>query len=364
MIYGGALLGEILGQTFFFLLPLGNALFGLVLIAATAPGLSLGFLFIALGGFALSNLSHQEGDPVEFAGRLTVPLAAFVVGTVGSLLLGALSLQGAVSSTEFVGLIALLAVLLSLPVQFFVFYFIGRKVPVNGHTFRCFGLLFVGGYVGSVVGTVVSVAVFGQASWVVQAGTAYLYLVNGIVYLNTPLSLQLLIESLNPIASLPSLPSLRCRYHALAGLRPGSPQKVEWSLTRRCSQRRTADPTGPETFSHRNQPSKWASIRVPRARWEPSHLRVKKWTQTHPQTQVVQPLDQPRELIVDVLPVTDKKNDDAIRRSFNLVNDAVVPHPDFPELGRLQLLSDLWRLPKKFQGFHHARSDRTLQFSQ
>jgi hypothetical protein len=92
------------------------------------------------------------------------------------------------------------------PVQLVVFYLLGRRYPVNGRTYRYFGLLFAGLYVGSIIGAVLSVALFGQSSWVFPAGQSSSAFRDGILYQNVAPSLLVLLESLNPISSLPFLP--------------------------------------------------------------------------------------------------------------------------------------------------------------
>ena len=90
-----------------------------------------------------------------------------------------------------------------LPVELVVFYYLGRRYPITGRTFRYFGQLFLGLYVGSIIGALASVALFGQSSWSLAPGTGSLSFSNGVIYQNVAPSLQVLLDSLNPIASLP-----------------------------------------------------------------------------------------------------------------------------------------------------------------
>jgi len=209
-IFGGALLGEILGQTLFSFFPLSSVssaplLFNIV----SAPSSSLGFLFIALSGFALSNLSHAGSGSVNPGrGALVASIAALAFGTVGSLLGGVVSLNISQLGTQLGYLlvdVSASSVIISFAGQLLVFYYIGRKYPISGRTFRYFGQLFLGLYAGSIIGTVASVALFGQNSWTLPPGQGSLGLENGIVYQNTAPSLRLLLQALNPIGSLPFL---------------------------------------------------------------------------------------------------------------------------------------------------------------
>lgn len=205
-IFGAALLGEILGQTVFNFLPLSSAPFGFPYFYVTAPSSSLGFVFIAFSGFALSNLQSGVIDSGHRGRWMLVTLASLAFGVIGSFLLGAFTiLANSAFNIELLISLSLLIFVFSLPLRFAVFYFIGRRVPVNGHTRAYFGLLFVGAYVGSVVGAVVSVALFGQAYWTLPPGQGSSFMVDGVLFLNTPDSLLVLLEALDPIASLPFL---------------------------------------------------------------------------------------------------------------------------------------------------------------
>ena len=199
VIYGCALLGEILGQTIGTFLSSTNISFGLPLSYTTAPVNSLDFLFIALGGFALSNLSRPSaGSSSPGSGPLVVTLVALAFAAVGSF-----SLAGITLSADSMPAFQMSLVILSLPVQLVVFYYLGRRYPVSGRTLRYFGQLFVGIYIGSIVGAVAAVALLGQGSWTLPPGQGSLSFSNGVVYQNVAPSWRALLESLNPIGSLP-----------------------------------------------------------------------------------------------------------------------------------------------------------------
>jgi hypothetical protein len=204
-IYGGALLGEILGQTIFAYIPLGSIPFGLPYSFVIAFSGSLSFLFIAFSGFALSNLSNLSVGSINTGrGTLVALLVALAFALEGSLFLGTLSLDSSwLSNIQLESTYTLLSLIVSLPVQLVVFYYIGRKYPISGRTFRYFGRLFVGLYAGGFIGAVVALALFGQSSWVLAPGQGSLSLVDGIIYQNIAPSWQVLLETLNPIRSLP-----------------------------------------------------------------------------------------------------------------------------------------------------------------
>ena len=204
VIYFSSLLGQVLGATLLF--PFGGGRLGVPYSYAFSPSTSLSLLFVAFSGFALSNLSHPDANPAErLKGTRLVPLVALAFGLDGGLVYAAFSLSMSRALSFFADEVYTLNFAIAIPVTFVVFYYLGRRFSVAGHTFRFFGLLFVGLYVGEVVGTIVSVALFGQASWV-PAGPGVTSWSNGVAYTNIAPSLQLILESLNPIGSLPFLP--------------------------------------------------------------------------------------------------------------------------------------------------------------
>ncbi|HEV2120529.1 MAG TPA: hypothetical protein VGS11_10580 [Candidatus Bathyarchaeia archaeon] len=205
-IFGGALLGEILGQTVFFFLPQSNPFAGFPYFYVSAPSSSLGIVFIAFSGFALSNLSHGATN-TDTRGKFTlVALTSLVFGVLVSFLTGDFSLLARNGfNFQLFSVISSLSFVIAFLGRFAVFYLIGRRVPVNGHTLAYFGLLFVGTYIGSVVGAVVSVALFGQAYWTLAPGEGSSNMIEGFVLVNTPPSLLVLLEALDPITSLPFL---------------------------------------------------------------------------------------------------------------------------------------------------------------
>jgi len=224
-IYGGALLGEILGQTIFGFLPLGGIPIGLPYSYVAAFSGSLNFLFIAFCGFALSNLSNL-GVSSTNAGRgtLVASLVALAFGVEGSLYLGTLSLNSSwLLNIQLESTFILLTVVVSLPVQLVVFYYIGQKYPISGRTFRYFGRLFVGLYAGTFIGAVVALALFGQNSWVLAPGQGSWTLADGIIYQNVAPSWQVLLESLNPIRSLPFLSFFAMSLSRTASNAPNTP---------------------------------------------------------------------------------------------------------------------------------------------
>lgn len=202
-IYGGALVGEILGQTISGILSSSFPSFNIPLSFTIAPGNSLSFLFVALCGFVLSNLSRADAGPSSPGrGPLVVSLVAFAFGAEGSLDLAEITLNGGSISPVQFGLLSLVL----FPVELIVFYYLGRRYPITGRTFRYFGQSFVGLYIGSVCGAVLAVALFGQSSWSLAPGQGSLSFSNGVVYQNVAPSLRALLESFNPLGSLPILP--------------------------------------------------------------------------------------------------------------------------------------------------------------
>ena len=202
-IYGGVLVGEILGQTTAAIAGISSSsgiTSGPPLSFSVAPYNSLSFLFVAFSGFALSNLPGAGTGPTSLGrGPLLTTFAAFVFGAEGSLYLGAITLNGGLVSIYQFSLLYVIA----FPAQLVAFYVLGRRYPISRRTFRYFGQLFLGLFVGSAVGGLVSVALFGQNSWTVAPGSGSLSFVEGIEYHNVAPSLQVLIEALNPLASLP-----------------------------------------------------------------------------------------------------------------------------------------------------------------
>jgi hypothetical protein len=225
MIYGSALLGEILGQTVFSFLPQSNP-FTSFSFYVTAPSSSLGFVFIAFSGFALSNLSRgtiSNGTRNKF---MLVALASLVFGVLAGSLYSDFSFLARLGLTAQLfpfSIIALLSFVIALPGRFVVFYLIGRRVPVNGHTLAYFGLLFVGTYIGSVIGAVVSVALFGKAYWTLAPGQGSSNTIEGFVLVNIPPSLLVLFEALDPIASLPFLSFFAMSISRTFNISPSAP---------------------------------------------------------------------------------------------------------------------------------------------
>lgn len=206
VIFFSSLLGQVLGQVLFSVIPKGGASFGLPFSLAAAPPGSLNFLFVAFSGYALSNLSRQEGAPASKPRMIVLFLVAVAFGLEGSFAYGFLVLGTPSLGFALLGELALVAAVVSLPLAFLVFYYVGRRATVEGHTFRYFGYLFAGLYVGGLIGAAVSVVLFGQAFWFIPPGQQTLSLIDGVVYQSVPPSLAVLFVYLNPIRSLPFLP--------------------------------------------------------------------------------------------------------------------------------------------------------------
>ena len=160
--------------------------------------LSLNLLFPAFSGLALARLGKEGSHPGRTS--LAIPLVAMAFALPSNLIYGYEGLSG--PNLDFAS-ISLGLFLVSLPVQFIVFYALGQMHDLQGRSFPAFGLLFLGAYVGGVVGTALSVGLFGQTQWVALSGVTSWE--NGIVYTNMPNSLVILLEGLNPIGSLPFL---------------------------------------------------------------------------------------------------------------------------------------------------------------
>ncbi len=209
-IYGGALLGMLVGLNVLWFFLKNWTAFALSLSYAYAPSASLSFLFIAFSGFALSNLTRTDGGSGGPTRGILVPLVAAAFGLFLSFYTGTLALSSELvlnlGFATIFGLLPLVAVVVSFPLELAVFYYLGRRFPISGRTFRYFGLLFVGLYLGTIVGSVAAVALFGQNAWTILPGQGTYTVREGIPYQDVALSLQLLLQSLNPIGSLPFFP--------------------------------------------------------------------------------------------------------------------------------------------------------------
>ncbi|MDV3278142.1 MAG: hypothetical protein LYZ69_06720 [Nitrososphaerales archaeon] len=205
-IYGGALLGNALGRTLSFAFPPNHSFtipFSFVYVLSVLSSFS--FLFVAFSGLALPSLSRAVARPpkTQSRGSIAVTLVALGFSLVGGFSFGAFPLYFfSFPGLQVPTLFFLLEVSASPPVQLAVFYYLGRRIPVDGRPFRYLGLLFVGAYVGSIAGVVMSVALFGQSFWTLPAGQTGVTISNGVVYQNTPYSLLFILESMNPIQSL------------------------------------------------------------------------------------------------------------------------------------------------------------------
>jgi hypothetical protein len=202
-VYFGSLIGEAGVQAPFALLRTGSFLpppFPFTFLPAAL--LSLNFLFPAFSGFALARLSRGG----LYLGRtlLVIPLAAMAFALPSNFIHGYRALSGPNVDFLSMGIISLWLFLITLPVEFLVFYALGQMFSLRGQAFRAFGLLFIGAYVGTAIGTALAVALFGQAQWgAPPGGTTYWQ--DGLVFTNMSNSLVTLLEGLNPISVLPFL---------------------------------------------------------------------------------------------------------------------------------------------------------------
>jgi hypothetical protein len=163
---------------------------------------SLDFLFPAFSGLALARLS-KEG--LSLGGTsLAIPLVAMAFALPSRFLYGYEALSGPNFNFVSAATISLGLVLATTLVQFLIFYAMGQIFDLRGKAFRAFGLLFLGAYVGAVIGTTLAVGLFGQAQWVASSsGTTYFQ--DDIFLTNMSNSLVALLEGLNPISALPFL---------------------------------------------------------------------------------------------------------------------------------------------------------------
>lgn len=163
------------------------------------------FLFVALSGVALARL-RSGGSPLPNVSRKTsiaLALIAFGFFFVPNFWYGYFVFR--LPSIFFLTYADLALMFLTL-LRFLIFYYAGRKVSIVGRQFRYFGLLFVGAYVGAILGTAIAVALFGQSQWSMQpyaiGSTSGEY---GIIFRNIPQSPLMILESLIPVQSLPFL---------------------------------------------------------------------------------------------------------------------------------------------------------------
>ena len=206
-----ALLGEMTGQTAILLVPQGSVGFVFPFSFIASVPSSFTFLIVAFSGFALSRLLHGDLNPPvnRWKGNLVVVLVALAFYLEASFLYETLDLQFQLThvfsiSSSFFALYGL-NIVIALPLQLAVFYYVGRRIAINGRTFKILGLLFIGAYAGTVIGTLAAVGLFGHTLWTLPVGQGSTVAADGIVYHNVPTSLLLILESLNPIKSLPFL---------------------------------------------------------------------------------------------------------------------------------------------------------------
>lgn len=206
------LVGEIIGQAVLLLVPNVHVPFP-TLIAFPYSILGnldteFGFLFVAFSGIAFARLRSVEFSLPKASRKASVVIMLIALGFLfgpnfwfGYLSLG---LPPSLATTPF--LLNSDLALLFLPVlQFLIFYYAGRKVSIVGRPFRYFGLLFIGAYVGAVLGTVISVALFGQSDWSMKSGIGSSSSEYGIIFRNIPQSPLMILESLIPVQTFPFL---------------------------------------------------------------------------------------------------------------------------------------------------------------
>lgn len=241
-IYLGSLGGELAGGSALVLLTRSSPLAGAELLGGLSFSLSLEFVFIAFSGYALSSLSRPgEGTPGMTHRLRLAPCAALIFGLEAGLT-SPIALQSISSETMVLtGYLTFANFVLGLPVEFVVFYYIGKRERIRGRTVRAFGYLFAGAYLGIVLGTLVAVAIFGQGSWSVTQGTTYYS--NGVLYQNLSPSLQAVLVSLNPIGALPFLPFFAISLPGFAAKRAGAP-----AIPGASDAERTGGPSWPSPF--------------------------------------------------------------------------------------------------------------------
>jgi len=243
-VYFGSVLGEILGQATAYPILAGSQLspfLPVLYFSVVAGGLEggLSFLFVAFTGIALARLS-QSGPDLQGGGDgkvLGITVVALAFGLFSSLISGMYMLwlpQYILSGRWSPGLFAVLSAvgaLVAFPGALLAFYGVGKITVVRGKTFTCFGLLFLGLYAGSMVGVVISLALFGHSQWAIPAGETTGTGLWGLELRNVPPSMRFVLENLDPVGHLPflqffalSLPHLRQRLEApmVVGVESGS----------------------------------------------------------------------------------------------------------------------------------------------
>jgi hypothetical protein len=206
----GALLGEVFGQTAVLLFPRAIGLFFFPFSYIPNLVIGLNLLFVGLSGFALAVLSRDKAALLSHGKRnigIVLVVLSFFFESSFLLALEILRVGLFGGSVVEAGLLSIsLNVPISLVLQFFVFYFLGRRISVNGAPFRYFGVLLVGAYIGTILGAVISVALFGQSYWSPSSLNGSIGFGDGINFpQNMPSSLVLILDSFNPIRSLPFL---------------------------------------------------------------------------------------------------------------------------------------------------------------
>lgn len=208
--YAAGFAGETFGQLVYFLMARGVAGISLSYIQFSNLDSSFTFLFVAMSGFAFAWL--RSGEALQ---SKTTLKSFFVIASIALCFFFVPSFSFGLFELLFIGvgfefnstsLEVMAVVLLLLPVlQFLIFYCAGRKISLAGKPFRHFGFLFIGAYIGTVLGAIIPVALFGQALWTVPSNLNGTTMEYGIVFHNIPQSPLSILESLIPVQSLPFL---------------------------------------------------------------------------------------------------------------------------------------------------------------
>ena len=216
--------GETVGQSAVILVARSSTGFPSYFIYFPNLNNSFTFLFVAFSGLAFARLRsgktlESNTSPWSYAGIALIMLSFFFVPNfwfgVFEFLWSGVNFSFTFVAVEF-GLF-LLPIL-----QLLIFYYTGRKVSIVGRPFTFFGMLFVGAYLGAVLGSVVSVALFGQSHWSIPPNQNLFTMEYGIVFHNIPPSPLLILESLIPVQSLPFLAFFAMSIPRFRSENPGS----------------------------------------------------------------------------------------------------------------------------------------------
>lgn len=163
----------------------------------------LPLLFAAFSGLAFARL--RKGTLSVGRPGLALPLLALAFTLPGGIFAGYFSLDFMGVNFSTVGTAYFGLFIFTLPIQILVFYAVGRRSSQRGRSFRAFGVLFIGAYLGTAIGTALAVGVYGQHQWLAPAYSTF-SIQDGIPYVDQPASLVALLQGLDPIQSIPFLP--------------------------------------------------------------------------------------------------------------------------------------------------------------